>query len=72
MNRPQRVLAVLATTVALGLAVPASAVAQEPDPPPTEVNCSPFSIFCGLQIGPFYFDILPGGSVFPPPPPPPA
>jgi hypothetical protein len=51
----------------------AAASAQEDTPtPPPDTDCYPLSVFCGFDLqvgpfGPFDFDFLPGGSVFPPP-----
>lgn len=69
----RRVLSVFSLSAILVLLTDGTALAQvEPEPPPpTEVDCNPLSIACGLQVGPnnFDIDILPGGSVFPPQPP---
>lgn len=80
MRALRRSLAVGAVCLclALGFVLPASAQSQtEADPvTPSPVHCYPLSLLCGMEFqvgpnGPFDFDFLPGGSVFPPQPPPP-
>lgn len=67
----KRTLAVLALAAGIGLAVPAVAVAQEPEPPVT--NCDPFSCLFVIPVGPFgpfEFVIFPNGLGSPPTPTP--
>lgn len=71
----------MATALAITVSTAGVASAQTPEPPPPpppppeDVRCYPLSVLCGFKMqigpfGPFNFDILPGGSVFPPQPTP--
>jgi len=73
----RRTVTVGVVSLCLALVFVPVADAQSPTEPPTRepVHCYPLSLLCGMQFqvgpfGPFNFDILPGGSVFPPAPPP--
>lgn len=65
----RRTLAAALLSAGMLVTTSAGIAAAQPEPePPDEIDCNPFSILCGLQVGPNSIEILPGGSVFPPPP----